>query len=370
MVVNEDRFFLSHRKEIAVGAKEKGWDVTIVAKNTGVKDEIEKLGLKYIELPGNPTGKNLKSELKTFSFLYNLYGKNRDAVVHHVGLKNILWGGLAARLRKMRGVVNAVSGLGIIFSEFNPSKLTKILVPVLRWSMASENTTLIFQNKDDRRIFEKNGIGKGRKTYMIKGSGVDFNQYPDKATFESRPKRVVFAARMVKDKGIIDVVSAAEFLRSKYENEVEFWLCGGLSKNPYAVSKEELKEITDGRYIQWLGHRDDMPEILRTSHIMCFPSYYREGIPKAVIDASAAGLPIVTCDTIGCRETVEDGVNGFKVSPKSPQAVAEKLDILLSDDELCKKMGAASREIAERDYDVRKVVATHLKVYDEAFRGL
>ena len=110
MVVNEDRFFLSHRKDIALAAQEAGWDVTIVCKDTGRWQEVEALGLKVLELPINPTGMNLRQELRTWWFLYTLYKKNRDAVVHHVGLKNILWGGLAAKFARVHGVVNDVSG--------------------------------------------------------------------------------------------------------------------------------------------------------------------------------------------------------------------------------------------------------------------
>lgn len=117
MIVNEDRFFLSHRKEIALAAKEAGWDVTVVCKDTGQRGEVEALGVKVLELPVNPTGMNPRQELRTWWFLYTLYRKNRDAIIHHIGLKSILWGGLAGKLVRVHGMVNAVSGLGITFSN-------------------------------------------------------------------------------------------------------------------------------------------------------------------------------------------------------------------------------------------------------------
>ena len=126
MVVNEDRFFLSHRKDIALSAQREGWDVHIVCKDTGQRADIEKFGLKMMELPINPTGTNLWQEIKTFFFLLSLYRKNRDAIVHHVGLKPILWGSLAAKFAKVKGVVNAVSGLGILFSEGNISYMAEM----------------------------------------------------------------------------------------------------------------------------------------------------------------------------------------------------------------------------------------------------
>lgn len=368
IVVNEDKFFLSHRKEIGLHALKDGWDVAVVAKNTGKRTEIEDLGLEFIEMPVNPTGKKLHQEYRTFSFLRKLYAKERDAIIHHVGLKNMVWGNVAARMRGMNGVVNAVSGLGIMFSDYNPSHLKKVLIPILRWGMNNRNVAVIFQNHEDESLFEALGISENLKTHFIKGSGVDLSLYPGDARSDGKLLRVTFAGRMVKDKGVLDVIRAAEILRPKYQGKVEFLLCGGLSKNTFAVKKEELDRLCDGEYIRYMGYCDNMPETLNTSDVFCFPSYYREGVPKAILDASAAGLPIVTCDSIGCRDTVEDGVNGYLVAPKSPEELAEKLDLLLSDKELRRKMGRESRKIAEKDYDVSRVVDKHLKIYKDLLK--
>lgn len=369
IIVNEDKFFLSHRKEIGLRAKETGWDVAIVGKNTGKKKVIEDLGLEFIEMPVNPTGKKLHQEVKTFRFLRSLYARENDAVVHHVGLKNMVWGGMAARIQHVNGVINAVSGLGIMFSDFNPSRLKKVLIPVLRWGMNTDNVSVIFQNHEDESLFEALGISSRAKTYFTKGSGVDLTQFEGTAHSRGNKLRVIFAGRMVKDKGVNDFIKAAEILRKKYEGKVEFVLCGALSTNPYAVKKDELDRLCDGEYIKYIGFRDDMPEQFGKSDIMCFPSYYREGVPKAVLDASAAGLPIITCDSIGCRDTVKEGVNGFLVKPKSPEEVAEKLDLLLSDKNLRHRMGKVSRKIAETEYDVRRVVDLHMKIYDAALKN-
>lgn len=363
-MVNEDRFFLSHRKEIAVKASRQGWDVAVVGKNTGKKDEVEALGLQFIEMPVKPTGKNIHQELRTLRFLMHLYGKEKGTIVHHVGLKNMVWGGMAARLRGVEGVINAVSGLGIMFSDFNPSHIKKFLIPILKWGMNIDNIAVIFQNHEDESLFQALGITEKAKTYFIKGSGVDLSGYTGEAHSDEDKVRIVFAARMVKDKGVLDLIEAAELLRPKYEDRVEFILCGNTSTNPYAVKKEELERLCDGKYIRWLGHRSDMPEQYAKSDIMCFPSYYREGVPKSVIDASAAGLPIVTCDSIGCRDTVIDGVNGFLVPPRSPKDIADKLEVLINDKELRRRMGKASRKIAEKEYDVRNVVNKHLEIYN------
>lgn len=365
MIVNEDRFFLSHRKEIAVAAQETGWDVTIVCKDTGRWKELEALGLKALELPINPTGMNLRQELRTFWFLYTLYIKNKDAVVHHVGLKNILWGGLAAKLTGVRGVVNAVSGLGAIFSSEKMGMTAKGILAVMRFANRRKSVKVIFQNQEDRNLFLQHGVVTEDQTAFIKGSGVDLNEFKYVPEPDSETLKVVFTARMVKEKGVIELIEAAERLRKEYEGRLEFWLCGRLAVNADAVSKEELERRCDGRYIKWLDFQKDIKSILEQCHIMAFPSYYREGVPKSLIDACAVGRPIVTTNSIGCKDVVDDGVNGFLVPVRDSEALARKLRILIEDKELRVRMGKAAREKAEQEFALEKVIKKHLKIYDD-----
>ncbi len=365
MIVNEDRFFLSHRKEIALAAQEAGWDVTVVCKDTGRRQEVEALGLKVLELPINPTGMNLIQEFRTWRFLYTLYKKNRDAVVHHVGLKNILWGGLAAKLTGVRGVVNAVSGLGAIFSGNNMGMTAKGILAVMRFANRRKNVKVIFQNKEDRNLFLQHGVITEGQAAFIKGSGVDLNVFKYVPEPDSETLKVIFTARMVKEKGIIEVIEAAERLRKEYEGRVEFWLCGRLAVNADAISREELESRCDGRYIKWLDFQKDIKAILGQCHIMAFPSYYREGVPKSLIDACAIGRPIVTTDSIGCKDVVDNGVNGFLIPVKDSIALAEKLRILIEDKALRYRMGKASREKAEREFALENVVQKHLEIYSK-----
>lgn len=364
LVINEDTFFLSHRTRIAEKAASAGWDVTLVTKDTGSRGKIEEMGFKFIELPVNPTGLNLKEELGTFRFLYRLYKRNPDAIIHHVGLKNMLWGGLASRFARSRGVLYAVSGLGTLFGENRNELISGIIQRFLKIGMHKKNVAVIFQNHDDRELFEKSGIVKNQDIFYIKGSGVNLEEYHDRGKHETYPLKIIFTARMLREKGVEDLVSAAELLRPEYEGKIEFLLCGGLSSNPSALTEEDMKKLTDGHYIKWLGHRTDISRLLQESAVMCFPSYYREGVPRSLIEASASGLPIVTTDSVGCRDTVDDGVNGFIVSAHAPESIAAALKRLIEDKELRRRMGKASRKIAERDYDVEKVADKHLEIYN------
>lgn len=369
MIVNEDRFFLSHRKEIAIAALQAGWNVTIVCKDTGRLREVEDLGLKVIELPINPTGMNLRQELRTFWFLYNLYTKNKDAVVHHVGLKDILWGGLAAKLAGVRGVVNAVSGLGAVFSGGKMGMTAKGILAVMRFANRRKRLKVIFQNQEDKNLFLQHRVITEDQIEFIKGSGVDLNEFKYVPEPESETLKVVFTARMVKEKGVIELIEAAERLRKEYEGRVEFWLCGRLAVNADAISKEELESRCSEGYIKWLGFQKDIKTILEQCHIMAFPSYYREGVPKSLIDVCAVGRPIVTTNSIGCKDVVDDGVNGFLVPIKDSEALADKLRILIEDKDLRIKMGKASRQKAEQEFAIEKVVQKHLAIYDQVGRS-
>lgn len=365
IIVNVDWFFLSHRKDIALSAQKAGYDVTIVTKDTGKKSVIEASGLKVIDLPMNRSGQNIIEEVHTCWFLYRLYRHEKPDIVHHVGLKTILWGTLAAKLAKVHGVVNAVSGLGIFFSEENKSLVSKLLPKVLRFSHHRKKLAVIFQNNEDESLFLKNGIVKEEQVFMIKGSGVDLNLYCYTPEPENGKVRVLFTARMIVEKGVFVLVDAALKLKEQYKDKVEFLLCGGLDDNPKAIKEEELKVVCDGEYIQWLGYRTDVLELLKSCHIVAFPSYYKEGLPKSLIEATAVGRPIVTTNSIGCKETVIDGYNGYLIPIKDSDTLAERLKILFEDEGLRQNMGRNSRMLAEKDFSIENVIQKHLEIYNQ-----
>lgn len=363
MVVNEDRFFLSHRKEIALAAQQDGWQVRIVCKDTGQRSDVQALGLQMIDLPINPTGTNLLEELRTLWFLYRLYRHDRPDVVHHVGVKNILWGGIAAKLAKIKGVVNAVSGLGVLFSGESFSFKTRLILAAMRYANRRQHVSLIFQNLEDRQMFISRRIATTDQCEYIKGSGVNLTEFAYTPEPPYPPIKVILTARMVREKGIEILIKAAELLRPEMEGRVIFQLCGGLHKNPKGYKDYELQAMCDSQYIQWLGHRNDVCQLLMQSHIVTLPSYYREGLPKSLIEAAAIGRPIVTTDSYGCKDTVVHGVNGFLIPVKDPQALADRLRQLINDPDLRQRMGRASRQKAELEFSVDRVIDHHLYLY-------
>lgn len=366
IIVNVDTFFLSHRKDIALRAKDAGYDVTVIAKDTGKGDYIKSVGLRFINLPINKAGTNLKEELKTFRFLFNLYRHEKPDIVHHVGLKVVLWGGLAAKLLNVKGVVNAISGLGILFSdERKNSLMTKQIIRLYQFSHHRKGLIDIFQNNEDKTLFLSNRILADSQCAMTNGSGVNLKEFDFTEEPKSSPVKVIFTARMVEDKGVLILIEAAKKLEEQYKGKVVFLLCGGLDTNPEGIKESTLRRLCDGTYIQWLGLRDDVLRLLKESHIVAFPSWYREGIPRSLIEATAIGRPIITTNSIGCKETVTDGYNGFLIPVKDSIALAEKLKTLIDNEELRKTFGRNSRAIAEQKFSIEDVIQTHLSIYKQ-----
>ena len=176
--------------------------------------------------------------------------------------------------------------------------------------------------------------------------------------------RIIFTARMVEDKGTMVLIEAAGLLENEYREQIQFLLCGGLDTNPNGITEKVLNEKCDGEYIKWLGRRDDIPQLLEQSHIMVFPSWYREGLPKSVIEAEAKGRPVVTTDSVGCRDTVENGSNGFIVPVKDAAALAKALKFLIDHPEIRRSMGKKAREFAVANFNVEDVVKVHLNLYN------
>lgn len=364
IVVNQDFFFLSHRLPIGVAAKEEGYDVTIISEDTGVSYKIREAGLKTINLPINKAGTNIIDEIKTLFFLYKLFVKEKPDIVHLVGLKTMLWGSIACCLAGVKAMVSAVCGLGVLFDDKHAhSLMTRSILKVLRLTHKRRNTKVIFQNNDDKAIFLDAKIVKEEQCAFTNGSGINLDNYDYTPEPTDDLIKIIFTARMVEDKGTMVLIDAAKILQEEYKDKVRFLLCGGLDTNPNGITQTMLEEKCDGEYIQWLGHRKDILDLLKQSHIMAFPSWYREGLPKSVIEAEAIGRPVVTTDSVGCRDTVVDGCNGFIIPIRDPQALATALKRLIDDGNLRRKMGENARKFAVSKFDIRDVINVHIDVY-------
>src|SRR5690349_21404674 len=338
-VVTEDWYFVSHRLALAVAAQAAGFEVAVATRVGRHGDAIRAAGIRLVPFGlarayGNP--------LREIVALIRLYRRERPAIVHHVALKPIMYGALAARIAGVPAQVNAVGGLGWLFTS--ATGVLRLIRPATRWILASllrtRRSLTIVQNPDDRALLVRSHLPESR-IRLIRGAGVDTAVFAP-APEPGGPVCVVLAARMLWDKGIAEFVEAARLIRQAGV-QARFALVGDPDPdNPASVPEAMLRFWHGQDGVEWWGRRDDMPAVFHAAHIGCLPSY-REGLPKVLLEAAACGLPLVTTDAPGCREVVRDGDNGLLVPPRDPASLAGAIRKLIQDKTLRQTMGKRAR---------------------------
>lgn len=366
-VVTEDWYFWSHRLPLAKEALRRGWDVAVATRVSRHGERMRGEGLRVIELGMERRSTDPKKELAAIAELVRIYRKERPDLVHHVAMKPVLYGSIAARLAGVRGVVNALAGLGYVFAS--EQLKARMMRPAIRASLGlvlnGPRTRLILQNETDRERVVASKLVSFDKTRLIRGAGVDTAEFRPATTAPSEPPIVMLASRMLWDKGIAEFVEAAKLLKSR-GIAARFVLVGDSDlDNPNAVPPSMLEAWNRSGVVEWWGRRDDMVDVFAQTSIACLPSAYGEGVPKVLLEAAACGLPIVTTDAPGCRDVVRHGLNGLLVPVRNPEALADALERLAKDPQLRRTMGARGREIAVNEFAVGKVVAETVSVYEE-----
>ncbi len=364
-VCNVPEYFCAHRLPVALGAQRKGYEIHVATAEGAAVKTIKKLGFVHHPIPFRRWEINLFHEIKTLWSLCRLYRKIKPDLTHHITIKPVIYGSIAARLTGAPRVVNAISGLGYVFSV-NDLK-TKILRPlvVLIYKLAYGHPCLrlIVENPDDGRFFVSAGLIRNENVVMVQGVGVDMERF--RATPEPEgPVRVVLPSRMLWDKGVGEFVEAARLLNTQ-EAKAWFALAGGVEEgNPTAIEASQLEAWKQEGVVDWLGHCEDMSRLFSEFHLVCLPSY-REGLPLVLAEAASCGRAIVTTDAPGCREIVRDGHNGLLVPIKNAEALANAMKTLIEDPELRRQMGRRGREMVEKEFSVERVVDKTLNVYQD-----
>lgn len=368
IVVNVDWFFISHRLCIAEAALKDGWIVYAVCEDTGRSKEITSKGINFINCPFSRYGTNLLKELKTFMAFYKIYKTIAPDVVHHITLKPVIYGSVISKLLKIKGTLNAISGLGYNFTGDRKGFVQKVMIHLMTYGFRQNKLAIIFQNKDDcNEIKSLKIINSRNKIHFIKGSGVNLLEYKYHPPERKNKIQILLPTRMLWDKGVAELKVASEILESKYKHKVQFILSGlADNDNKAGVPEKFLKEWEKQDYVNWIGYNVNMIPIYKKSDIVVLPSY-REGMPKSLIEACAIGRPIVTTNAIGCRECVDEGVNGYKVPVYSTKELSEAIEKLINSEEDRLKMGKNSRIKAEKEFSQKKVIAKHLEIYNELY---
>jgi glycosyltransferase involved in cell wall biosynthesis len=334
--------------------------------------EVINLGFKFHTIPFTRSGMRPWEELLTLWALWKLYTRLKPDLVHHVTIKPVLYGGIIARLAGIEAVVQALSGLGFVFTSHS-RRASWLRFPVklmYRVAMRHPNVGVIFQNPDDRELFLKYGFVDKDSTVLIRGSGVDMNEYQAGPIPDREVPHVILASRMLWDKGVGRFSHAARILKER-GIKVRMILVGEPDPgNPSSVQEGELRAWVRERHIEWWGYRDDMPSVLAQADVVCLPACCREGLPRVLIEAAACGRPIITTDVPGCREVVRAGQNGLLLPPGDASALADAIASLVEDRPLRQRFGVKSREIAEREFALDLVVEQHLDLYWKLLRGV
>lgn len=365
-IVNVDWFFISHRLPIALAAIKQGYEVHIACGITDRKSELEALGIIVHPLSISRSGTSLFKELKVIKEMNLVVKQVTPDTVHLVTIKGAIYGGLVTRFKKVNVRVASISGLGFVFIDksIKAGILRFLVTKLYRIALNSSNTRVIFQNENDKNIFIENKIIEPKQSLIVRGSGVDLVTYRYLPEPEGE-KVIMFLARLLKDKGLVEFCDAAVALK-KSGFKGRFVLVGDIDlHNPNSLSQEELNNYISSGHIEHWGFTIDAAETIAKSHIMVLPSY-REGLPKSLIEAAACGRAVITTDVPGCRDAITPNETGILIPVKSSEAIIHAIQILCDKDEIRMKMGKKGRALAESCFDIADVIETHLKLYKEA----
>ena len=363
-VVNIPRFFVSHRLPLALAARADGFDVQVAASDSDPEsaERIAATGLPFHPLPLSQHGLNPLGELRTIIALQRLYTRLKPDLLHHVSIKPVIYGGIAAKLSRRRAVIQAMSGLGYLHvsEERRARLLEKLSRPAFRLALSGAGTRMIFQNPDDRQVFVGRGLIPENRTTIIRGSGVDEREFAPRPEDKASLPVVLFAGRLLWEKGVGEFVEVARRLRGR----ARFRVVGYEERtSPSNVPAAQLQAWHDAGIIEWRGRQDDMAQVFGDCNIVCLPSTYGEGVPKVLIEAAACGRACVSTDMPGCREIVRHGANGLLVPPKDIDALTDAVGRLIDDPELRQSYGIRGREIALQGFTLRQVVEETISLY-------
>ena len=361
-LVTEDWYFCSHRLPLARAARDAGWRVVVATRVRAHGALIEAEGFDLRPIGLRRRGIAPWGECAAILELVNLYRRERPAICHHVAMKPLFYGTLAALLAGVPRVVNAIAGLGFVFSS------RSVRARVLRWpvrlayraALRPRRVQIIVQNAHDAHTVEDLGIARDR-IVTIAGSGVDTVRFAPSVE-PPGPVVVAMVSRMLADKGVVELVDAARQVRARYP-DMRVRLVGPPDPdNPASLPESRLRAWVEEGVVEWCPGTDDVPAIWARSHIAVLPSY-REGLPKSLIEAAACGRAIVATDVPGCSDVVVHGETGLLVPPRDAAALARAIVRLAGDAALRRRLGEAARARVERLFAEPQVIAQTLALY-------
>lgn len=373
-LVSEDRYFFSHRLSLGRAALQAGFEVAVATKTTTYRQKIQDAGLTVFPLKYfTRAGLNPFQQCLLLVELFKIYRTYQPDIVHQVAIKPVILGSLIALWCRIPLIINALGGLGYLFIDSKARVTTKLKKRLLRaftcwlfrFIFSRSNTKLILQNQDDFDTLTKaHCVTDPQKMHIIRGSGVDIKAFPETPFPPEPPIIIACVSRLLWDKGIGELVTAARILQRK-NIAAKVMLYGTPDpENPSSVTQEQIQAWHDAGFIIWQGHCNHVAKAYADCHIAVLPSY-REGLPKTLLEAASSGRPIVTTDVPGCREVVKEGENGLLVPIKDSEELANALMVLIENKALRLRLGQAGRKRIEHYFSDTIIHEKILKLYFE-----
>lgn len=353
---------IAFRKNLVIDLVAQGHEVFCCATDFTTRDKklLSEWGAVSVDYDLSPRGMNPFKDILATWKLSRILRKLELDIVMPFFVKPVIFGTIAARLANVPRIVGMIEGLGNAFtcSEMGFSRKAKIIqkIQVFLYKIALPKLdVLIVLNPDDKKDLIDTYQIPVKEMIILGGIGVDLSEYLYSPVDLEHPVSFIFIARLLREKGIFEYLEAAEKIKGDYPN-INFYVLGSLDiKNTFGLKQDELNSYLRKNIVIHPGHVNNVPEWIEKSSIFVLPSFYREGVPRSTQEAMAIGRPIITTDSVGCRETVEDGINGFLIPPFSATALVEKMIFFIENPEEINKMGTKSREMAENRYDVKKI---------------
>ena len=363
------------RMAVAEGARDRGMDVTIGLINGDESAKDKAPDFKIIPLQKQGSNTSIFGGFGLVRDINRLIKEENPDTIHTVTLKYGFLSALAAMPYKTKHKIHTLAGLGYLFrsDEAKSTALRAAMSVPLAQAFKQSNTTLIFQNEDDRDLLIQKRIATPDQSVLIKGSGVHLDQFNavQGVTKTDESPIVLMPTRLVHEKGVGVFVEAARILKQRGV-DAKFQIAGGETDNPKAISRDEMIEMTKDGASEWLGRVEDMPDRMSEASLIVYPSYYGEGIPRVLLEACAAGRAIVTTDNPGCKDAVDHEKNGLIVPIKDPTATADAIECILGDTDMRERMERNSRIKAEREFCIESIVEQTVRVYSDHYlnRGM
>ena len=364
LIASFDASLIRFRGDFIKSLVDDGFEVFAAAPDFSeeFREKIKSLGATPIEFQLQRTGLNPFKDFKSILELKSIMKNNKIDMVFPYTVKPVIYGSMAANMSKVP-VISLITGLGYAFTGLSTkAKILQRFNEVLYKLSIRKNKAIVFQNKDDYQLFlDRKVISKKQKVDFVSGSGVNLKEFTFKEKNATDEVSFLLVARLIKEKGIALYMDAAKILKAKYP-KAEFHLIGMTETSPSAIDEDEINDLHNKGIIVFHGPQFNIPEHLNNRDVFVLPSYYREGLPRTTLEACACGNPIITTDSVGCRESVKEGVNGFLIETQNLDALIKPMEYFITNPEKIKEMGINSRKYAEERFDVNIINSDLIKI--------